>query len=339
MPNGFDSEKYKASQKRALLKRARGRGKDRLYVEVGGKIIDDNHATRVLPGYRKDLKLEVINEVFPNAEIVCGVSAKDIDRGRERIDFGLSYDEEVFRLLDGLKARKQNIDKVIITRLDMKKISKRVLDFEKAIIKRGFKVFRFPENPHYLPDEKMIPGLDATPFIEFSAPEIIVTAPGAGSGKFGICLTQLYHEMKRGGKPKYLKIETFPVHNMPINHPLNSAYVASCADLGDQNIPDENDADRAVSYNRDLENFKLLQFVASEFGHHADHLRAYVSATSMGVNFIRDGIVDDDIIARESAAEIARRFMRHKQEYLSEKGKKETYLIMRRLMRDLADAA
>jgi len=339
MQCGFDSEKYKKSQKQALLKRASGRNGDRLYIEVGGKIIDDNHATRVLPGYRKDLKLEVINEVFPNAEIVCGVSARDIEAGRERVDFGLSYDEEVFRLLDGLKARKQNIDKVIITRLDLQHISKRVREFKKAIEARGFKVYLFPENPHYRPDEKLIPGLDATPFIDFKAREVVVTAPGAGSGKFGICLTQLYHEMKNGHRPKYLKIETFPVHNMPIDHPLNSAYVASCADLGDKNIPDENDAGRAVSYNRDLENFKLLQVVAAKFGHHADHLREYVSATSMGVNFIRDGIVDDDVIRLESSAEIARRFMRSKREYRSDAAKKEAYLICRRLMRELTDAA
>lgn len=336
MQHGFDSDKYKDIQKRELLARAKQQVNDRLYVEVGGKIIDDLHSTRVLPGYRKDLKLEIINEVFPNAEFVCGVSAKDIDRGRQRGDFFISYDQEVFRLIDGLKKRKQKINKLIITRVDANNPSKHVQSLEREAIRRGLEVYKIYENQNYKPDKKLLKGLDDAPKIDFKSKEIIITAPGAGSGKFGICLTQLYHEMKDGKMPQYLKMETYPVHNMPISHPLNCAYVAAAADVGDKVVSDENDPS-STSYNRDLDNFALLEFIVSLFENQADCLREYTSATSMGVNFVKDGIINDDLVQRESAAEVARRFMRYKYEYLSKKEKKETVLTLRRLLHKMME--
>ncbi len=333
----FDCEKYKNKQKEQLLNKCKEDKNSILYIEVGGKIINDFHSARVLPGYRADLKLEFINELFPNAEFICCISAKDLERQRERGDFSLSYDKEIIRLINELKERGKIITKIAITRIDKNNENKSVLEFEKNTKKLGFEVIKFYENDNYKPNKKVVKGLAENPYIESNAKQIVVIAPGAGSGKFGICLNQIYHEMEKGRIPQYVKIETFPVFNLPIDHLVNQAYAAATADFGDKVMPDKNSSN-STSYNRDIDNFKLLQFIATLFDEKiSKYIRAYNSPTSMGVNCIKDGIIDDATVQRESAAEIGRRFIRGYQDYLSKKEKKETVLTLKKILNNVSN--
>ena len=333
----FDCEKYKQKQKETILKRCKQDENSILYIEVGGKIINDFHSTRVLPGYRPDLKFEFVNELFPNAEFICCISAKDIDTKRQRGDFSIGYDKETFRLIEELKERGKEIKKVAITRITKGAESQAVINFENEAKKKGLEVIKFYENSHYKPDAGIVPGLDQNPFIRTDAKQVIITAPGANSGKFGVCLNQIFHEMKNGKAPQYIKIETFPIHNLPVDHLINQAYASATADSGDKVMVDKNSSN-ATSYNRDLDNFELLKFTTTLFDENVSkYLRVYNSPTSMGINCLKDGIIDDDTVQRESAAEIARRFVRYYQEYSNGKEKKETVLTAKKILLKLSE--
>lgn len=328
----FNCEKYKDAQKKKILEKYHQDENSVLYIEVGGKIINDFHSTRVLPGYRPDLKLELIKELFPNADFICCISAKDLDRKRERGDFELGYDKEIFRLINELKERNITVRKIVITRITKGNESKNVLDFEKTASEFGFEITKFYENDNYMPSKNIIDGLKNNPYVKSNSKQIIVIAPGAGSGKFSVCLNQIYHEMENGKIPQYIKIETFPVFNLPIDHLINQAYAAATADFDDKVMPDKNSAN-ATSYNRDIDNFELLQFIATLFDEKiSKYLRIYNSPTSMGVNCIKDGIIDDLTIQRESAAEICRRFVKCYQDYLNGKTDKETLLNLKKII-------
>ncbi len=333
----FDCEKYKEKQKQMILKKCKQDDNSILYIEVGGKIINDFHSARVLPGYRPDLKFEFINELFPDAEFICCISSKDIDRQRQRGDFSIAYDKEAFRLIEELKERGKEIKKIAITRISKENESRQVIKFEKDAKQLGFEVVKFYENDNYKPNKKVIPGLVNNPYIKSKSKQIIITAPGANSGKFGTCLNQIYHEMEYGRIPQYIKIETFPVYNLPVNHLINQAYAAATADSGDKVMLDKNSLN-STSYNRDIDNFKLLQFIATLFDEKiSKYIRVYNSPTSMGINCIKDGIINDNIVQRESAAEIARRFIRYYQDYLNGKEKKDTVLAVKKIMHDVTN--
>lgn len=316
----FDCEKYKNMQKNVILERYNQNDDNSvLYIEVGGKIINDFHSTRVLPGYRPDLKFEFINELFPDAEFICCISAKDLERKRERDDFKLSYDKEIFRLIEELKEKGKTIKKIVITRIDRNNKCKNILQFIEQAEKLGFETIKFYENEKYKPTRKLLMGLSENPFIKTNAKQIVITAPGAGSGKFATCLSQLYHEMKNNIAPQYIKIETFPVYNLPLTHLLNKAYISATADFGDKIMFDKNSSN-STSYNRDIENFKLLKFITTIFDEKVTkYLKKYNSPTSMGINCIKDGIINDALVQKESGAEITRRFIGGYQSYIEGK--------------------
>ncbi|MCL2673613.1 MAG: DUF1846 family protein, partial [Alphaproteobacteria bacterium] len=312
MKNGFDSDRFKPAQKKQIRKSKARNGYDFLLLEVGGKPTRDNNSERSFPGYRPGLKLEVIKGEFPNdeTEAVCVISANAITTERKRNDTEASYSSEAFSLIDDFKNQGLTINKVIIARNDPHNKSKKIEKFEKEAEYRGLRTFIFNENGCYVPDKRILPGLETTPYIEFDRKNVIVVSPGAGSGKFGFCLSQMYHLMRRGLTPKYIKFETLPVAKVRPDHLINLLYEAVTADIGDKLEVDEN-AGNATSYKRDKENFKLLEYVRSRFGKEARCLREYKSATSMGVNELKEGIINENVVKAAIVGEIHRRHAYH----------------------------
>ncbi|MCL1786047.1 MAG: DUF1846 family protein [Alphaproteobacteria bacterium] len=324
----FNIDLYLEKQISAIKGRLADKSFDRLVIEVGGKLIDDNHAVRCLPGYKKDLKFEILNSLFPDARYVCAVSANDIINKTVRKDMHIDYAAEVFRLVDGLKQCGKNIGDVIIMRV--RETQRPLLDdFCSRLDSSHISYHMIPECENYSPGVGLIEHLDGNLPLSGGKEDntTIVFAPGAGSGKFGVCLASIYLALKSGLVPFYMKMETFPVWNLPIDHPVNKAYEAATLDVigitrdnGEINIGDHIEIDSgfkdgdAISYNRDLENFKLLKYVSSMFDNGV-LLSEYESATSMGVNCIADGIIDDAAIRAAGQKEIARR---HKENHCTD---------------------
>ena len=306
---GFDNELYVKTQIKKIKERIK-LFDNKLYLEFGGKLFDDYHAKRVLPGFELDAKIRLLKEMKNQCEIIFCINAKDIEKKKVRADFGISYDLEVIRLISIFKDLEISVNSVVIT---MYKGQISADKFKEKLESMGVKTYIHTPTKGYPTDIDVIvsdEGYGANPYIETTKPLVVVNAPGPCSGKLATCLSQLYHEYKRGGKAGYAKFETFPVWNLPLKHPVNVAYEAATADLKDVNMIDSFHLDSygisAVNYNRDLEVFPILKNILNKII--GDDI--YKSPTDMGVNCIGKCITDNSVIENAAKIEILRRYYR-----------------------------
>ena len=311
---GFDSEKYLEEQSKYILERI-PQGQ-RLYIEFGGKLIFDKHAKRVLPGFDENAKIKLLSRLKDNLEIIICIFSGDIERNKTRQDFGITYDAEVFRLIDDFRNHDLSVNSVVITRYEPHPATD---TFMTKLERRGIKVYTHTATKGYPTDVDMIvsdEGYGANPYIVATKPIVAVTGPGPGSGKLATCLSQLYHENKMGRKAAYSKFETFPVWNIPLKHPLNVAYEAATLDLKDVNMIDnfhlEAHGIQAVNYNRDLEVFPVIKRIIEKI---TGEESVYQSPTDMGVNRVGLCITDDAVVREASLQEIVRRYLIAKCDY------------------------
>ena len=324
MKIGFDHEKYLEEQSKYILERVNNY--DKLYLEFGGKLLFDLHAKRVLPGFDENAKIKLLHKLKENVEVVICVYAGDIERNKIRGDFGITYDMDVLRLIDDLRSYDLEVNSVVITRYDDQPST---TVFINKLERRGIKVYKHRATKGYPTDVDTIvseEGYGQNPYIETSKPIVVVTAPGPGSGKLATCLSQLYHENKRGNVAGYSKFETFPVWNVPLKHPLNIAYEAATVDLKDVNMIDyfhlEAYGETAVNYNRDLETFPVLKRIIEKI---TGKESVYKSPTDMCVNRVCFGIVDDEVVKEASKQEIIRRYFKTGCEYKKGYVDKDTF--------------
>jgi len=307
MKIGFDNEKYLKMQSEHIKGRIAEFG-DKLYLEFGGKLFDDYHASRVLPGFRPDAKLAMLMQLSDYAEIVIVISAADIEKNKIRGDLGITYDVDVLRLRDEFQGRGLYVGSVVITHYAGQHSAEQ---FKAKLEKKGIKVYLHYTIEGYPSNVPLIVSKDGygkNDYIETSRPLVVVTAPGPGSGKMATCLSQLYHENLRGTKAGYAKFETFPIWNIPLKHPINLAYEAATADLNDVNMIDpfhlEAYGETTVNYNRDIEIFPVLNAIFE--GIYGEN--PYKSPTDMGVNMAGNCIIDDEACREASHMEIIRRY-------------------------------
>ena len=309
MKIGFDNEKYLKMQSEHIRDRI-NQFDNKLYLEFGGKLFDDFHASRVLPGFAPDAKLRMLMQLSDQAEIVMAISASDIEKNKIRGDLGITYDSDVLRLIDEFRGRGLYVGSVVITQYSGQHSADA---FKKRLQKLGIPVYihyTIPGYPHNVPLIVSDEGYGKNEYIETTRPLVVVTAPGPGSGKMATCLSQLYHEHKRGVNAGYAKYETFPIWNLPLKHPVNLAYEAATADLNDVNMIDpfhlEAYGKTAVNYNRDIEIFPVVnamfELIAGKSPYH--------SPTDMGVNMAGNCIVDDAVCREASRNEIVRRYFK-----------------------------
>ena len=324
---GFDNDKYLAEQTEEILHRSEQNG-NKLYLEFGGKLMHDMHAARVLPGYDPNVKLRLLQKLKDKAEILLCIFADDIERKKMRADFGISYDTDALKLIDGLRSWGLLVRAVVITRFSGQHAAKQ---FRARLEYRGVKVYYHYVTQGYPADVDTIvseEGYGVNEFVETERPIVVVTAPGPGSGKLATCLTQLYHERRLGRVAGYAKFETFPVWNMPLEHPVNVAYEAATVDLNDSNMVDPYHLQAynkvAINYNRDVDAFPLLRAIWEKMTHEEC---PYKSPTDMGVNRVGFGIIDDAVVCAASKQEVIRRYFRYLCEYAA--GQAEHVLVDR----------
>lgn len=320
---GFNSTKFVQLEKQEILNRIK-KFDGKLYMELGGKIFDDLHASRVLPGYNPDNKIKILESMKDDMEIIICISAKDIEKNKIRSDFGITYDMEVKRLIDNLKALHLSINSICITLFENQP---RAIKFGNQLKRRGEKVYYhyviddYPNNIENIVSEN---GYGKNPYIKTTKSLVVVSAPGPGSCKMATCLSQLYHESKKGLNSGYAKLETFPVFDLPLNHPVNIAYEAATADLGDINMIDYFHKDAygidAVNYNRDLESFPVLSKILNKI----QGKIVYKSPTDMGINVISKCIENDKVCIEASKQEIIRRYLKAKVDYKNDNTTIET---------------
>ncbi|MDO4310487.1 MAG: DUF1846 domain-containing protein [Prevotella sp.] len=307
MMTGFDNDRYISIQSEHIKERIAA-FKGKLYLELGGKLFDDYHASRVLPGFQPDSKLRMFSKISDQIEIVIVISAEDIVKNKVRADLGITYDEDVLRLRDEFIGRGFTVGSVVITHYNGQHSAD---DFRKRLERMGIKSYvhylidGYPHNVSLIASED---GFGKNDYVETKRPLVIVTAPGPGSGKMAVCLSQLYNEHRRGVEAGYAKFETFPVWNLSLKHPVNIAYEAATADLNDVNMIDPFHLDAynkiAVNYNRDIEIFPVLNALFEGiYG-----TNPYKSPTDMGVNMVGFCISDDDVCREASNDEIIRRY-------------------------------
>ena len=307
MKIGFDNEKYLKMQSEHIRDRI-NQFDNKLYLEFGGKLFDDFHASRVLPGFAPDAKLRMLMQLSDQAEIVMAISASDIEKNKIRGDLGITYDSDVLRLIDEFRGRGLYVGSVVITQYSGQHSADA---FKKRLQKLGIPVYihyTIPGYPHNVPLIVSDEGYGKNEYIETTRPLVVVTAPGPGSGKMATCLSQLYHEHKRGVNAGYAKYETFPIWNLPLKHPVNLAYEAATADLNDVNMIDpfhlEAYGKTAVNYNRDIEIFPVVNAMFELIAGKSP----YRSPTDMGVNMAGNCIIDDEVCREASLKEIVRRY-------------------------------
>ncbi len=334
MKIGFDHEKYLEEQSKYILERVNNY--DKLYLEFGGKLLFDLHAKRVLPGFDENAKIKLLHRLKEKAEIIICVYAGDIERNKIRGDFGITYDMDVLRLIDDLRAYELDVNSVVITRYDGQPAT---TVFINKLQRRGIKVYTHKATKGYPTDVDTIvsdEGYGKNPYIETTKPIVVVTAPGPGSGKLATCLSQLYHEYKRGKIAGYSKFETFPVWNIPLKHPLNIAYEAATADLKDVNMIDSFHFDAynkvTVNYNRDIEMFPVIKRIIEKI---TGKESVYKSPTDMGVNRVGFGIIDDDVVKEASKQEIIRRYFKTSCEYKKGYVDQDTFQRVKLIMEEL----
>ncbi|MEG0250071.1 MAG: DUF1846 domain-containing protein [Peptostreptococcus sp.] len=334
MKIGFDHNKYLEEQSKYILERVNNY--DKLYIEFGGKLIGDLHAKRVLPGFDENAKIKVLSNMKDQVEVVICVYAGDIERNKVRGDLGITYDMEVMRLIDDLRGYNLDVNSVVITRYENQPAA---TIFINKLERRGVKVYRHRPTKGYPTDVDTIvseEGFGANPFIETTKPIVVMTAPGPNSGKLGTCLSQLYHDNKRGVTAGYSKYETFPVWNLPLKHPVNIAYEAATVDLKDVNMIDsfhlEKYGETTVNYNRDLELFPVLKKIIEKI---TGKESIFQSPTDMGVNRVGFGIIDDEVVREASIQEIIRRYFKTLCEYKKGGIDKEAVSRMKMIMEEL----
>ncbi|HZK05529.1 MAG TPA: DUF1846 domain-containing protein [Actinomycetaceae bacterium] len=304
----FDREKYLALQSREIEER-RAKFGGKLYLEMGGKLFDDLHASRVLPGFTPDNKIEMLETIKDDIEIVMVVSAQDLSRNKSRADLGIRYDEDVLRLLDAFRERGLYVGSVVLSQLtDDNELAR---DFKRKLERSGIRVYRHYPIRGYPHDVKLIVsdhGYGRNEYIETTRDVVVMTAPGPGSGKMATCLSQMYHDHKRGTASGYAKFETFPIWNLRLDHPVNIAYESATADLDDVNMIDPYHLAAygvpAVNYNRDVEVFPVLNLLFERIMGSSP----YKSPTDMGVNMAGFCIADDDCCRHASEQEVIRRY-------------------------------
>ena len=307
MKKGFNSKKYLKLQTEKILKRVEDFN-NKLYIEFGGKLFNDIHAARVLPGFDPNAKIEVLKKLSKKLEVIFVISAKDIERNKMRSDLDIAYEMDVLRQIDKLTAMGITANNVVITLFEGEPAA---LVFKNKIERRNLKVYLHTYTKGYPADVETIvsdEGYGVNTYIETEKPIVVVTAPGANSGKLATCLSQIYHEYKRGVSAGYSKYETFPIWNLPLRHPVNIAYEAATANIGDINMIDsfhlEKYGTTTVNYNRDLEVFPVLKTILNRIA----GKDIYFSPTDMGVNMAGFAIEDDEITAHASKDEVIRRY-------------------------------
>lgn len=332
MKIGFDNNKYLKLQSEHIRNRINQFG-DKLYLEFGGKLFDDYHASRVLPGFAPDSKLRMLMQLADQAEIVIAINAADIEKNKVRHDLGITYDVDVLRLIQSFTDQGLYVGSVVITQYSGQKAADL---FKSKLEKIGIRVYRhhiidgYPSNVSLIVSDE---GYGRNDYIETTKPLVIITAPGPGSGKMATCLSQLYHENKRGIKAGYAKFETFPIWNIPLKHPVNLAYEAATADLNDVNMIDPFHLDAygvtTVNYNRDVEIFPVLSAIFEGIYGECP----YKSPTDMGVNMVGCCIVDDDVCIEASRQEIIRRYYQALSRLVKDMGSKEEVYKIEVLMK------
>ena len=336
MEAGFDNSLYIHKQTEHIRQRIAQWG-GKLYLEFGGKLFDDYHAARVLPGFDPNGKIRLLYEMREQAEIIFTVSAGDIEKTKMRADLGISYDMEVLRLIDDITHMGIRVNSVVITQYTGQAAAD---GFAKKLTMRGVKNYihrpikGYPTDIAYICSDE---GYGANPYIETSRPLVVVTAPGPGSGKLATCLSQVYHEIRQGRVAGYAKFETFPIWNLPLKHPVNLAYEAATADLADVNMIDpfhlEAYGVTTVNYNRDVEAFPIVRNILSRI---TGDESVYKSPTDMGVNMAGYAIVDDETVRAAASQEIIRRYYKALCDHKQGKGSQDAVDKIKRIMQELS---
>jgi uncharacterized protein (UPF0371 family) len=335
MKIGFDNEKYLKEQTAAILQRVK-KFNNKLYLEFGGKLFFDYHASRVLPGFDSNVKMRLLKQLKDKADILLCIHAGDIERKKVRADFGITYDVDALKLIDDLREWGIDVLGVVITRFDNQTAAS---IFKNKLERRDVRVYTHKITKGYPTDVDVIvsdKGFGINEYIETKNPLVIVTGPGPGSGKLATCLSQLYHDYKRGIKSGYAKFETFPIWNLPLKHPVNVAYEAATADIRDFNLIDsfhlETYKKTAVNYNRDVEIFPVLKKILEKI---MGAKSVYKSPTDMGVNKASFGIVDDKVVQDAAKQEVIRRYFRYVCEYAMGFADRETVERAELIMKEL----
>lgn len=334
MKIGFDNAEYLRRQSEKILERIKGFSK--LYLEFGGKLFDDYHAARVLPGFEMNVKVRLLQTLKDQTEIIFCINAADIERNKIRADLGITYDLDLLRLIDSLRALSLTVSSVVITQFTDQPAA---AVFANQLKMRRERVYLHRPTLGYPTDTDTIvsdQGYGLNPYIETSRPLVVVTAPGPGSGKLGTCLSQLYHEYKRGNTAGYAKFETFPIWNIPLKHPVNLAYEAATADLKDCNMIDpfhlEAYGVTTVNYNRDIEIFPVVKRILEKI---TGRESIYRSPTDMGVNMAGYCIFDDEVVREAAKAEIIRRYFKICCDYKLGRVDQEAALRVELLMKEI----
>jgi len=332
---GFDTKAYLTAQIKEILDRVSLF--DKLYLEFGGKLCYDHHASRVLPGFDVDTKVQMLRRLEDRIEIILCVSAKDIEERKIRRDFGLAYDDQALKDMNDLRERGLGVSAVVINRFNNELVAKK---FKQKLQNRGLRVFLHYEIPNYPKDLDLVVsnnGYGKQEYVDTEKQIIVVTAPGPGSGKFSFCMAQLYNDRQRAVQSGFAKFETFPIWNLSLNHPVNIAYEAATADIGDYNIVDpfhkEAYGTTAVNYSRDVENFAIMKTIIDQIVEKDNPMANCQSPTDMGVNMAKEGIVDDAVIRVAAREEIVRRYFRYYSEFVEGETLYDTVERMERIMR------
>jgi len=332
---GFDNEKYLAEQSAAILERV-SKFENKLYLEFGGKLLFDYHASRVLPGFDPNVKIRLLQQLRDKAEVLLCIYAGDIERKKIRADFGITYDVDALKLIDDLRERGIGVTAVVITRYENQPSA---LLFRNRLERRDIQVCFHRFTKGYPTDIDTIvsdEGYGANDYIQTTRPIVVVTGPGPLSGKLATCLSQVYHEWRRGTHAGYAKFETFPIWSLPLKHPVNVAYEAATADIKDFNLIDPFHLEAynipAVNYNRDVEAFPLVRRIIEKITREASF---YKSPTDMGVNRAGYGITDDDVVRQAATQEVIRRFLRSSCEYVMGLADRESVQRCELLMNEL----
>ena len=332
---GFDNERYLELQTAAILERVE-KFNNKLYLEFGGKLLYDYHAARVLPGYDPNVKMRLLQNLRDRADVLLCIYAGDIEKRKLRADFGITYDVDALKLIDDLAEWGVGVTGVVVTRYEGQASAK---VFKNKLERRGIRVYTHRFTRGYPTDVDLIvseEGYGANAHIESTHPLVIVTGPGPGSGKLATCLSQLYHDHKKGIKSGYAKFETFPIWNLPLKHPVNVAYEAATADIGDFNLVDpfhlEAYGQSSVNYNRDVEVFPVLKRILEKI---TQEPSLYKSPTDMGVNCAGLAITDDGLIREAAKQELIRRYFRYRCEYALGFVDKDTVQRSELLMKEL----
>lgn len=334
MKKGFDNELYVRLQSEKILERIE-KFDNKLYLEFGGKLFDDMHACRVLPGFESDAKCKILLTLKEQSEIIFVIAAQDLERNKIRADFGIPYGTDVLRLIDKMRGLGLNMNSVVVTQYTGQPAADK---FIAKLNSHGLKTYIHRKTKGYPTEVDVIvsdEGYGANPYIETTKPLVVVTAPGPGSGKLATCLSQLYHEYRRGVRAGYAKFETFPIWNLPLRHPVNVAYEAATADLGDVNMIDpyhlEAYGQTTVNYNRDIECFPIVRSILAKI---TGDESIYQSPTDMGVNMAGFGVVDDEVCRIAARQEIIRRYYKAACDYKTGNANAETVERIRLLMNE-----